>query len=413
MAIADQFAGLDMEQLIGAPLRAAADASSLLADSTAEFINRVGFDNKGNVRTVAFGYYKRSVNEDGTSNLDEMKVDVPMLAIVPIPNLQVDEVNILFDMEVKQSEKQESSSDMSATATGSLNLGVFKVNVTGSVSAHQSNTRSTDNSAKYHVDVRATNHGIPEGLARVLDMMAANVSPMLLGSTLKDGNGQSLPEQARIKAERLKALRQEISQIETKLNAARDGLANSIQQMKRLGSSQLNIYQGILTKQMNTLPDYDEQIKKASTEADKAKLRQQKEQQDKDVAEYSQAMDEVSQSWNAFQNQAADIIRMLTDSGQTKPNQISEMISLKELKAAEGKLTAQAYANDQSCYISIATAQNNAVKSQTTVDNLEKELADKKAEYSDAISGKTPTEQTGQQGGTTPAVPPQPEPAKS
>ena len=97
-----------MDQLIGAPLRAAADASNQLANSTAEFINRVGFDANGNVQTVAFGYQRRSVNEDGTSNLDEMKVNVPMLAIVPIPNLQVDEVNILFDMEVKQSEKQES-----------------------------------------------------------------------------------------------------------------------------------------------------------------------------------------------------------------------------------------------------------------------------------------------------------------
>lgn len=101
-----------------------------------------------------------------------MKVDVPMLALVPTPNLQVDEVNILFDMEVKQSEKSEKSLDLGASITGTMNLGIIKVSVSGSVSAHSSNTRSSDNSAKYHVDVRATNHGTPEGLARVLDMMA-------------------------------------------------------------------------------------------------------------------------------------------------------------------------------------------------------------------------------------------------
>lgn len=67
MAIAEQFAGLQMDQLIGAPLRAAADASNQLANSTAEFINRVGFDANGNVQTVAFGYQRRSVNEDGIS----------------------------------------------------------------------------------------------------------------------------------------------------------------------------------------------------------------------------------------------------------------------------------------------------------------------------------------------------------
>lgn len=73
-------------------------------------------------------------------NLDEMKVDVPMLAIVPIPNLQVDEVNILFDMEVKQSEKSEKSLDLGASITGTMNLGIIKVSVSGSVSAHSSNT---------------------------------------------------------------------------------------------------------------------------------------------------------------------------------------------------------------------------------------------------------------------------------
>ena len=60
MAIAEQFAGLQMDQLIGAPLRAAADASTLLANSTADFINRVGFDGEGKVQTVAFGYQNRA-----------------------------------------------------------------------------------------------------------------------------------------------------------------------------------------------------------------------------------------------------------------------------------------------------------------------------------------------------------------
>jgi len=253
MAIAEQFAGLSMDQLIGGPLSAAADASNQLACSTAEFINRVGFDANGKVRTVAFGYQKRSANNDGTSNLDEMKVDVPMLAIVPIPNLQVDEVNILFDMEVKQSERSESTSDMNASVNTSLNFGVVKVSVTGNVSSHQSNTRSTDNSAKYHVDVRATNHGTPEGLARVLDMIAASVSPALVESTLKDGNGQDLSQAAKEKAERLKALRHSISELESRVNAARDNLQSSIAMMKKIGSAQLNVFQGKITGLINGL----------------------------------------------------------------------------------------------------------------------------------------------------------------
>lgn len=362
MAIAEQFAGLQMDQLIGAPLRAAADASIQLATSTAEFINNVGFDDGGKVRTVAFGYQKRSVNEDGSSNLDEMKVDVPMLAIVPIPNLQVDEVNILFDMEVKQSERQESSLDIGASLTGSLKVGPVKVNVTGSVSAHQSNTRSSDNSAKYHVDVRATNHGIPEGLARVLDMMAANVAPALVGSTLKDGNGQDLPEQAKRRAERLKALRLEISQIERSLDAAKDGLESNLVQLKRQASVQQNIYQRLGMKLMNELD---------------AEKDQEKEEQ------YSQSMDELNQGWNSFQNQAPDMIRLMADSGDASGN-VFDGFSLKALTDT-GELAN--YDKDEKCYENIVKAQNNAVDAQKKVHDLEKQFLEKKAEYSAAVAG--------------------------
>ena len=64
MAIGDQFSGLDMGNLIGGPLRAAADASMQLADSTASFINKVGFDEKGNTRKASFQFEKKSYNED-------------------------------------------------------------------------------------------------------------------------------------------------------------------------------------------------------------------------------------------------------------------------------------------------------------------------------------------------------------
>lgn len=375
MAIAEQFAGLQMDQLIGAPLRAAADASIQLATSTAEFINNVGFDDGGKVRTVAFGYQKRSVNEDGSSNLDEMKVDVPMLAIVPIPNLQVDEVNILFDMEVKQSERQESSLDIGASLTGSLKVGPVKVNVTGSVSAHQSNTRSSDNSAKYHVDVRATNHGIPEGLARVLDMMAANVAPALVGSTLKDGNGQDLPEQAKRRAERLKALRLEISQIERSLDAAKDGLESNLVQLKRQASVQQNIYQRLGMKLMN-------------------KLDADKEEDQKKEAVYSQSMDELNQGWNSFQNQAPDMIRLMADSGDTSGN-VFDGFSLKALTDT-GELAN--YDKDEKCYENIVKAQNNAVDAQKKVHALEKQFLEKKAEYSAAVAGVGEKEAGGSEG---------------
>lgn len=366
MAIAEQFAGLEMDKLIGAPLSAASDASIRLANSTADFINKVGFDAAGKVRTVAFMYQKRSVNEDGSSNQDDMKVDVPMLAIVPIPNLQVDEVNILFDMEVKQSEKKDTSLDVGATLSGSAGFGPVKVSISGSVSVHSANTRSSDNSAKYHVDVRATNHGTPEGLARVLDMMAANVAPTLVGSTLKDGNGQNLTENARLKAEHLKKLRQEISQIESRLTAAGNGLDTHIQQMKKIGTTQQNAYQASMTRLINALNKENE------TDNQKA------------IA-YGQTMDEINQSWNTFQGQTLDTIKMISDSGNIDDKKISDLFALKALKADK----AEPYETSESYYKALLTAQNSAVSSQTAVQQIETELLNKKAEYNTAIAATT------------------------
>lgn len=388
MAIGEQFAGLPMDQLIGAPLSAAADASIRLANSTADFINRVGFDANGNVRNVAFKYEKRSMNEDGTSNLDEMKVDIPMLAIVPIPNLQVDEVNILFDMEVKQSEKSESSLDVGATLNATANFGIVKVSVSGSVSVHQNNTRSSDNSAKYHVDVRATNHGTPEGLARVLDMMAANVAPSLVGSTLKDGNGQDLSEQAKAKAERLKTLRQQIRQIETRLSAAQDGFDNGIRQLKSMGEAQYSEYRGEMSRLTNDIDNLDKKIKAAKTEEERQQLTAQKEENEQKQEMYQASMDEVGQAWAAFQNSAAEDVKMIANSGE-KPEGISSVFGLKAMTKS-GEVAV--YGEGESKYSGMVMAQNAAYDSQLKVQQIEKELYDKKAEYNDAVAGVTTVE---------------------
>lgn len=385
MAIGEQFAGLDMKQLIGGPLSAAADASTQLAASTADFINDVGFDQSGKLRTVAFGYQKRSMNEDGTSNLDEMRVDVPMLAITPIPNLQIDEVNILFDMEVKQSEKSESSTDMSASMSGSARLGFIRINISGSVSSHSSNTRSTDNSAKYHVDVRATNHGTPEGLARVLDMMAANVAPALVGSTLKSGDGQSLSEKARVRAERLKALRQSISQTENRLLAAKDGLNNSLEQLKKFANSQLNIYLSKQSQRIGEFSKTDEEIKQRlenAGEGDKAGIEKEKAENEAKQETYTNHMNELSQGWTDFQSQVGDQIKIIADSGEAQ-EEIPAIFALKKMDENDALVD---YATGETYYPSLVAAQKTAVTNQKKVTEIEEELSKLKAEYSDACA---------------------------
>ena len=251
MGIGEQFAGLDMKNLIGGPLSAAAESSIMLAKNTADFINNVGFDAEHKTRSVQFKYTRQEPDPDGNVSSNEMAIDIPLLAIVPIPNLQVDEVNILFDMEVKQSERSESSTDMSAATEGTANFGIFKISIKGSVASHSSNTRSSDNSAKYHVDVRATNHGIPEGLARVLDMMAASVSPNLVSSRGTDASGNELSGKSKERNLKLKKLRSECMQLESAEAAARDTWEAKLKHLKGRADAQRSATRSEIMRKQN------------------------------------------------------------------------------------------------------------------------------------------------------------------
>jgi len=192
--IANQFSGLDMGSLIGGPLTAACKAQTDLAMSTVNFIQQVGFysDNGISKTRVADFSFERTVmnGKDPLGNpifdKEEVKMSVPLLAIVNVPSLMIQNVDITFDMEVSSSESSESGTDAEASmsASASVGFGVFSASasISGKVSTYSNNTRKSDNSAKYHVEVHAAQGGTPEGLSRVLDIIAAAVAPSTVES---------------------------------------------------------------------------------------------------------------------------------------------------------------------------------------------------------------------------------------
>jgi uncharacterized protein DUF2589 len=205
----DQFKGLPMGDLIGGPLMAACDAQVRLANSTATFIQQIGFrpsaakakadannpnpafvPGEMDVRTVSFRFNRPAAvqppREPGDKSpvvvaTEQVELEVPLLAIVKIPSLAINTVDITFDMEVKNSERTSETEDQkgSFSADASVGWGPFslRVHVEGSVATHKENTRQTDQSARYHVQVRAEDKGMPEGLAKVLDMMNSAIAP--------------------------------------------------------------------------------------------------------------------------------------------------------------------------------------------------------------------------------------------
>jgi hypothetical protein len=197
--MSDQFKGLPMADLIGGPLNAACEAQVKLAQSTADFIKVIGFNAptgddpySGGTRTALFRF-KRPVDnpsvtpgDPGSTKEEEVEICVPLLSIVKVPNLSITTVDITFDMEVKSSFSSHESSDRSGSLDASVTVGWGILSATahiqGSVASHKENTRSSDNSAKYHVAVHAEDNGMPEGLARVMDILQTACAPRAIGA---------------------------------------------------------------------------------------------------------------------------------------------------------------------------------------------------------------------------------------
>ncbi|MGN0161353.1 MAG: DUF2589 domain-containing protein [Lachnospiraceae bacterium] len=175
------FKGLDMHNLIEGPLTAACKAQSMLAASTAEFLEKAGFeeipDENNKVRTTTFSFQRGMLGENGENiGSQTVHLEIPVLSIVDIPAFKMDDRDITFDMDVKSIECSEKSGDKEETSDGGTKVGwgpfSADVKIKGSIVQRERNTKSTDNEPKYKVDVHALDHGTSEGLKEVLEKFA-------------------------------------------------------------------------------------------------------------------------------------------------------------------------------------------------------------------------------------------------
>ena len=176
--IANQFTGLPIENLIAAPLMAAAEGQKSLAATTAQFITEVGMDSSGNTKSVAFKY------EDGS---EAVALDVPLLSIINIPSLCVDSIDVNFEMEVSTQSASKSSTDASAELSVKGGFGCWSASFKGKVSHHSENSRKSDSSAKYSIAVKGKQEK-PEGLMKVLDMLNNSIGKQK-SAPASDGQG--------------------------------------------------------------------------------------------------------------------------------------------------------------------------------------------------------------------------------
>lgn len=173
--------------LIGAPMTAAVEAQALAAQSSVEFIKAVGFTGTtedgefGDIRQVTFSYVrKNSAGNDRTITLQ-----VPLLTIVPIPFLRIDDMSIDFTSKITEEmirQKENATSvDLNVETSGSY--GAFytpvKVKFKAGLSVKHSSTTATSNRYKtehtININVRAVQDDIPGGMDRILTILESAI----------------------------------------------------------------------------------------------------------------------------------------------------------------------------------------------------------------------------------------------
>lgn len=184
MPAINELSAIPFGSLIGGPLIAAIEAQAKSAMTTVDFINAVGFygdENDKKVRNIAFSY------RTGPNETDLAQLAVPILSIVPIPFLRIENMDIHFKASISQSmetkETESSATDAQAGFRAGGGWGPFKAEMNASVSSKKdsSSTRDSRYSVEYTMDinVHAVQDDIPAGLAKVLGLLGESMDRQL------------------------------------------------------------------------------------------------------------------------------------------------------------------------------------------------------------------------------------------
>ncbi len=175
-----QLKGVPIDYLISTPLVASARSNMALAQVMLEFIDMIGFKEEDKTTRLIEFDLTRPYEDPVTRKWEKqkLKVEAPLLGLVPIPALLVDSVDINLTVKIDNSLQTTSETKTSATTEVGANWGWGHATFTGSVSTSEANIRHTDQSATYTVGVRAQQQPLPEGMARLMDVMASCVTPL-------------------------------------------------------------------------------------------------------------------------------------------------------------------------------------------------------------------------------------------
>ncbi|MFY9270952.1 MAG: DUF2589 domain-containing protein [Candidatus Manganitrophaceae bacterium] len=174
---AAEFQALPLEFIVASPLTAVVKAQAVAAEATRGFIMQMMKDKKP--ITVDFDVeYQSNETGKGKGQTKTMSIRAPLLSIVPVPHLKIDALTVHFRYEISQISKSNEVSEKGVemgAQTGALLSPWASATLKGSVSSKSSEESTTNRSGLLEITVHASEAPVPEGLAKILSLLANSI----------------------------------------------------------------------------------------------------------------------------------------------------------------------------------------------------------------------------------------------
>ncbi len=192
------YSGISIDQLLAAPLVAAANANSSMAKKQTIFLMESCFDryNIGNEddedEVQDYVYHPKMVTLSMTKNVIKPGIDknkkpkmeqistnfeVPILTLIPFNSLSLKDLSVNLDLEITSQKQKSKSFDDNVVATDEIEL---KGNVSYESDRKSNDNRSSKKTSKLSVEMNAGSIPLPVGFTTILDLYTKNINSISL-----------------------------------------------------------------------------------------------------------------------------------------------------------------------------------------------------------------------------------------
>lgn len=163
---------VDFGSMVGAQLTALIDAEAQAAERSREFIETVGFkeDSSGALvaRTISF----KLMRTDDDNKRVEHTIEIPVLSIVTIPLLTIEEANIEFDLKIDRISESESVDSKTETRQKRPILRKKRL----MTKPARTNKLSTHTTSDLSVNVKIAQSDFPLGIDQLLRLSELSIT---------------------------------------------------------------------------------------------------------------------------------------------------------------------------------------------------------------------------------------------